>query len=133
MESGDSATDPLAPRACLECAGAKTVTVASLDREYGRPCDTREEPCDRCEGSGVEACTVCGEPSTMRYLAEDYCDACAPSEEQRFEACSLCDGPIDVRESRLPLCPSCESTCRSHAEHDRNARLYPDPDRERVA
>jgi hypothetical protein len=44
--------------------------------------------------------------------------------------CSLCDRPIPP-EADYPLCPRCMGTAQAHAEYDRNARLYPDPETER--
>lgn len=109
-------------RKCLECGGKGTIAVRPNDCNHGGlncPCGMGEAVCPRCEGSKVESCTSCGEPATMRYLGEDWCDECATSEEYRFSACSLCDGPIDVRESGLPLCPTCTPTCQAHADLER--------------
>lgn len=74
-------------------------------------------------------CVHCGEGATLRYLGEDLCEDCAPDEDMRFTCCSLCDAPMDIANSRLPLCPRCEGSCRAHAEYDRNAREFPDPER----
>lgn len=134
MESGAAPTpSPLAPRACVECAGNGTVVRLPATCHHGGqncPCGIEEPKCPRCEGSGIEPCDSCGEPSTMRYLAADLCDACAPAEEQRFDSCSLCDGWIDVRESPVPLCPSCAGTAKAHAQLEREAREYEREERE---
>lgn len=42
--------------------------------------------------------------------------------------CTLCDRPISP-DAIYPLCPRCEGSCRAHAEYDRNAREFPDPER----
>lgn len=125
---------PAGPRPCVECRGEKAVAVrpTSCTHTGSCPCGMGEEPCPRCEGSGVEACTVCGEPSAIRYLAEDLCEACAPAEEMRFSDCSICDRPIDVRESRLPLCPRCDQTAQAAGQYAADAQRCPDPE-ERAA
>lgn len=123
----------LAPRPCTDCDGEKVIAVRAETCNHAGcacPCGWGEEICARCEGSGVEPCTGCGEPSTIRYLGEDWCDGCAPAEEHRFDSCSLCERPIDVRESRLPLCPRCQRTCEAHAQLERDRREW---DRERGA
>lgn len=133
MESG--------ARPCIECngSGGEERTVCPHDCYGSRTPEgcfhavSRWEKCSRCEGSKVEACELCGEPATLRYLREDLCDACAPAEEMRFDRCSLCDGKIDVRESRLPLCPYCQSVAQAHGELEANARRYPDPEQRGAA
>lgn len=122
------------PRPCQECNGEKVVATRTCSHVGNCPCGAYvEEPCPRCEGSGVESCNHCGEPAAIRYLGQDLCEACAPSEEQRFSCCSLCDRAIDIRESAIPLCASCEGTARVAGQQAADARRYPDPDRERVA
>lgn len=71
--------------ACTECVGKGYVLVAC-------PCcrgqldGYAEETCARCEGSKVEPCDHCGEPSTHLAYNGDYkptqpvCDGCEPEE-----------------------------------------------------
>lgn len=112
----ESAGSALQPKACVECNGEREVTLGPACSAGcgcgGRVCGVAVDACPRCEGSGVEPCDSCGEPSAIRYLAQDLCTDCAPDEDQRFSGCSICDAPIDVRESRLPLCARCEGTAR---------------------
>jgi hypothetical protein len=113
------------PRACTECRGKGETVLRGCEHQGNCPCgEDRAFPCPRCEGSKVEPCDSCGEPSVDRYQGEDLCAGCLPSEEQRFDACSICAGPIDVRESRLPLCPYCRSVAQAHGELLAEARRY---------
>lgn len=51
---------------CVACDGDGHVTVLDPSCPHGGcacPCETAELPCSRCEGSGVEPCDECGEPS----------------------------------------------------------------------
>lgn len=126
MESG--------PRPCIECCGKGTTVIRGCSHQGNCPCGADEAvPCPRCEGSKVEPCDHCGEPSAIRYLGADLCNPCAPAEDMRFDACSLCDRPIDVRESPLPLCPSCEATAKVAGQQAADARRHPDPEREHAA
>lgn len=118
-------------RPCEECNGEKTIALRPESCNHAGcacPCGWKEVDCPRCDGSGVEGCTSCGEPSTIRYLGEDWCEDCAPAEDMRFSACSICERPIDVREQRTPLCTSCESSARAHGRLMADAQRYPDPD-----
>lgn len=124
------ATPVTGPRPCTRCDGTGSVEV--LPRN-AKPWDSNDVECPRCEGSLVEPCDHCGEPSVDRYLGDDLCAACLPSEEERFDSCSICERPIDARESALPLCQRCEGTARVAGQQAADARRYPDPDRERVA
>lgn len=74
-------------------------------------------------------CAHCGEPASLRYLRQDLCGGCAPVDEYRFDSCSICERPIDVAECPVPLCEKCTATSKAHAQLDRDARDYPDPDR----
>lgn len=103
MESG--------ARPCTRCDGTGSVEVRTGCTHGGQNCPCGHDvECPRCEGSLVEPCDSCGDPSVTRYLRDDLCAACAPSEERRFDSCSICERPIDVRESALPLCARCDGT-----------------------
>lgn len=126
MESG--------ARPCVECKGGKEVTLGPACPRgcgcRGKVCGVAVADCSRCEGSGVEPCDSCGEPSVDRYLSSDLCADCLPSDEQRFSACAICEAPIDVRESRIPLCAPCEATARVAGQQEADAHRYA---QERVA
>ncbi len=66
---------------CGECRGTGTVTEQESTCNHGGtscPCDIAALPCPRCEGSKVEPCTVCAEPSALiGHDGEDYCIDCA--------------------------------------------------------
>lgn len=115
MVTGQAVQIESGARPCTECGGKGDVPMGPACDGCG--CGGRLHgvdvaPCPHCEGSKVEPCTMCGDPSVDRYLGEDLCDDCLPSEERRFSECSICSRPIDIRESRLPLCASCDRTAR---------------------
>jgi hypothetical protein len=84
-------------RACVDCRGAKVLTVRPLDCLHGRncDCDTAEVECLRCKGTGVEMCSGCAAPAVVTDSFGDWCSACmvAPS-----VACAICDA-IDAAEA----------------------------------
>lgn len=119
-----------AARPCTECEGRGVIVHRDCPHQGNCPCGRyHEATCARCEGSKVEPCGMCGEPSVTRYLGEDLCAECTPPEECRFSGCAICERPIDIREARVPLCSNCEATARVAGQQAADAVRYPDPER----
>lgn len=84
----DDCGEPVNAPACVKCKGTGTVAVRALDCTHSQPCpcDHGAAVCPRCEGSKVEPCESCGEPSShLRYAGDyvptqPYCDECDQEE-----------------------------------------------------
>lgn len=102
----------MSARACVDCGGSGETIVRGCSHQGNCPCgEDKAFPCPRCEGSKVEGCAFCGEPSVMVHPhIGDACQQCADRGDE-----GGCDSGAE------PSDPWDSETNRMIAEHYRRA------------
>lgn len=68
--------------------------MAAVQMESSLACrDHEAHECERCDGTGIEPCSACGEPTSavVESDGETYCQRCHDMEQERLAA-----GPSDA-------------------------------------